>query len=356
MPRRLLPDRVPVPVKRRSTAYALTLLICLATFMFRFLIDPWVPLQITYAMVIIFPAVIISAYLFGLAPGIFAAMLTGCFGWYCLAPPYNSFELAKGGALSLIFYAVVVGVDLLLIHSMQMANKRLHEEREHSLHLAEERGELARRSQLLFDELQHRVGNNLQMIGAVLGLQQVAATDPAARSALANAGSKLELIGRIQRRLYNSDGEHLKLDTYLHALVTDLVSASGKSAVACRFEMDRGIDLPVDNAIALALIVAEAVANAIEHGFRNKQAGGTIDVGLARRQGAIEVRVRDNGVGLPDSFHQTATHSLGIEILRTLARQLGGEVEFSNANPGTSVTLRMPATVRQIRPLQSMAA
>lgn len=324
--------------------------------MVRLLIDPWVPLQITYAMVIVFPAVILSSYLFGLGPGIFAALLSGFFAWYCLVPPYNSFDLATDGMFSLSFYTIVVGVDLLLVHSMQMANRRLHEEREHSLHLAEERGELARRSQLLFDELQHRVGNNLQMIGAVLGLQQVAATDPAARSALANAGTKLELIGRIQRRLYNSDGDHLKLDTYLHALVTDLVAASGKSAVSCRFDMDRGIDLPVDNAIALALIVAEAVANAIEHGFSNDQAGGTIDVGLAQRQGKIEVRVRDDGAGLPDDFDEATSHSLGIEILRTLARQLGGEVEFAAANPGTAVTLQMPATVRQIRPLQPMAA
>jgi two-component sensor histidine kinase len=286
-----------------------------------------------YAMVIIFPAVILSGYLFGLGPGVYAAVLCGIVISYSLIPKYNNFELGENGAVYLLFYTVVVTIDLVLIHIMQRANIRLRREREHSL-------ELARRAELLFNELQHRVGNNLQMIGAVLGLQQVSTTDPVARMALANAGSKLELIGRIQRRLYRSNGEHLNLDSYLRGLVMDLVAAGDRSDVNCHFALDQGIDLPVDNAIALALIVAEAVANAIEHGFKGDR-GGNIEVGLSQRQGMVEVRVRDDGVGLPEDFDQSSGNSLGIDILRTLASQLGGDVDIADASPGTVVTLRM---------------
>jgi two-component sensor histidine kinase len=238
---------------------------------------------------------------------------------------------------------------------MQVANIRLRDNHEQSLRLAEEQGEVARRAEVLFHELQHRVGNNLQMIGAVLGLQEVSATDPAARNALANAGRKLELIGRIQRRLYSSSDEHLSLDGYLRDLVNDLIDASGNSGVTCSFTMDPDISLPVDNAIALALIVAEAVVNAVEHGF-NGTKSGKIDVGLSKQSGRIEVRVRDDGVGLPVGFDIGSRTSRGIEILRILAGQMGAEIEIANASPGTAVTLRMPDEVESRSHRQALAA
>ena len=354
MPRRLLPDSVPLLSDRPKIAYTITTLMCVAVVAFRIALDYWVPREIAYAMVIIFPAVILSGYLFGLGPGLYAALLCGLVIMYRFVPIFDSFVLGDNSHVYLVFYMVVVTIDLVLVHVMQKTNMRLRYEREHSLELAEQRGELARRAELLFNELQHRVGNNLQMIGAVLGLQQVSTTDPAARVALANAGSKLELIGRIQRRLYSSNGEHLNLDSYLRGLVMDLIAAGDRSDVVCHFDLDDGIDLPVDNAIALALIVAEAVANAVEHGFKDKR-GGNIEVGLSQHSGMVEVRVRDDGVGLPQDFNQSSGTSLGIDILRTLASQLGGDVDIGHASPGTVVKLRMPG-VEPVHAVHELAA
>jgi len=347
MPGRLLPENVPLLSDKPIGAYALTTIICVAAAICRIAIDYFAPDQIVYAMISVFPAVIVSSYLFGIGPGVYAATLCGLAIICHYVPNLGTFVLSYENGVYLIFYIFVVSIDLVLIHSMQRANMRLRNEHVHSL-------ELARRTEVLFNELQHRVGNNLQMIGAVLGLQQVSTTDPAARLALANAGSKLELIGRIQRRLYSSQGEHLDLDNYLRCLVLDMVAAGDRSDVTCHFTLDKDIDLPVDSAIAMALIVAEAVANAVEHGFRH-QDGGTIEVGLTEYRGMIEVRIRDNGAGLPDDFDQYSGGSLGIEILRTLASQLHGSIDIAKVSPGTMVILRMPSAV-PAREVEELAA
>ena len=65
---------------------------------------------------------------------------------------------------------------------------------------------LADNRELLFRELQHRVSNNLQVAAAMLGLQRRHIDHDAARRALDDASSRLALIGRISRALYDPSG------------------------------------------------------------------------------------------------------------------------------------------------------
>jgi hypothetical protein len=117
--------------------------------------------------------------------------------------------------VALGFYAGVVAVDIGLVDAMR-ANER-------SSRLAAEQRQLAERTELLFHELQHRVSNNIQMVGAMLSLQQRQVVDPIARMVLTDASTKLQLIGRIQRQLYSTTGEQVPLDIFLRDLMTDLL-------------------------------------------------------------------------------------------------------------------------------------
>ena len=76
-------------------------------------------------------------------------------------------------------------------------------------------------------------------------------------------------------------------------------------------------------AIPVALIVAEAVANAIEHGFAERDEG-RIDVELARNDGKVTVEVHDDGKGPPPDFDLASHGSLGLNIAGMLAEQLDG--------------------------------
>lgn len=105
--------------------------------------------------------------------------------------------------------------------------------------------------------------------------------------------------------------------------------------------------LPTDTAVSLGLIAAELVTNAVKHGTPPATTAGetTVDVAFgAVTPGALEFSVRDYGRGVPEGFEvRTSGRSLGIRVISTLARQLGGEVAVTNARPGARWAVRLPA-------------
>ncbi|WP_442880050.1 DUF4118 domain-containing protein [Aurantimonas sp. A2-1-M11] len=108
-----------------------------------------------------FPAVIITTFLAGTAPGALVGILGGLAAWYFFIPPFDSFGLTGGSLLALAFYVFIVAVDIALIHWMHVALDRLTIEKEATARYANERD-------LLFRELQHRVSNNLAVVSALL--------------------------------------------------------------------------------------------------------------------------------------------------------------------------------------------
>lgn len=332
-------ERLPLLATRRPLAYALALALSGLAWWLRAALDPVFPPG--FPFLTFFPAVILSSFLFGRGPGILAGVVCGLVAWYYFIPPAHSFALQRRTAVALLFYAGVVAVDIVLIHWMQRANERALGERERNRALAEERGRLVEQTELLFRELQHRVSNNLQMVGAVLSMQTRGVTDPGARAILDDASAKLQLIGRIQRQLYTTDGAPVTLDAFLPALAKDLIAAGGKPGVTCSIDAEPDLLLPPDAAIPLALIMAEGVANAIEHGFADRD-GGRIAIALARRADAIELSVRDDGGGVPAGFDAAAATSLGLKVASTLARQLGASLTIESAHPGTRMRLSVP--------------
>ena len=318
-------DRFPIARDRPVLAHGSALAIVAIAIGVRFLAAPALPPG--YPYVTLFPAIIVSAFVFGLSPGILAAAVGGLAAWYWWIPPAQSFALDWTGAFALAFYLLVVGTDLAIIHWMQRATGRARRQRALSDRLAETRT-------LLFHELQHRVSNNLQVAAALLTLQKREVSDGHARSALDDAAGRLGLIGRISRQLYSADGDTRAMGAFLQSLATDVLAASGREGIALHVAADDDVQVATDSAVPIALIVAEAVANAIEHGFAGR-ADGTITIGLMQHdRGAMELSIEDDGHGLPAEFAITETNSLGLRIARMLAQQLGGELTMTPRNGG----------------------
>ncbi|MHA6719760.1 sensor histidine kinase [Sphingomonas sp. RS6] len=322
-------ERLPIMAERRLVAYSITLVLCGCAWWLRLVLDPLFPPGFPYLT--FFPAVILSSFLFGRGPGIIAAVLCGLLAWFFFIPPVHSFALGHGTPIALLFYIGVVAVDILLIHWMQRANARLTHERERSRALAEH-------TELLFNELQHRVSNNLQMVAAMLTLQKRALPEGDARRALADAADKLQLIGRIQRQLYGTRGEQLPLDQFVTELIGDLATAAGQIGIRHQVKAQTGLMLPPDGAIPIALILAEGVANAIEHGFAGRSEG-TITVALTREGEMLSLTIEDDGAGVAADFNVDRVDSLGLRIARNLSQRLGATLEIVPRQPGTIMRL-----------------
>lgn len=327
-------ERLPLGQKRPWLAYGCTIAICGISLSVRLLAEPILPLG--YPYISFFPAVILSTFLFGARPGIVAGALCGFLAWYCFIPPFFTIKMSGGILFALIFYSAVVLIDILLIDWMQRANRHLSEERERSQRLAE-------RGELLFRELQHRVSNNLQVVSGLLSLQMRDIVDPRAQTALDDAARRLGLIGRIHRQLYNPHGDQLHLAAFLGQLGADIVEASGKTGVDYRVEAPEDIDLAPEAAVPMALILAEAITNAIEHGLVGRETGEILIEVWQRADGSLDIDVSDDGVGLPPGFDLASTESLGLRLAQMLARQLRGSFVL-NRGPRTVARLHLPGS------------
>ncbi|WP_031298476.1 sensor histidine kinase [Sphingobium lactosutens] len=319
-------ERLPLVLDRPVYAYLLTFLFCAAGLMLRFAAEPLLPQG--YPFVTFFPAVILSSFLFGVRSGIFGATIGGFASWYFFINPIHSFTLNPAVATAMLFYTGVVTVDIILIHFMQRANFNLAVERERSRALAENR-------ELLFRELQHRVSNNLQVVAAMLSLQRRHVDHDVARRALDDASARLALIGRISRALYDPSGRGQDMNAFLHTLTADILDASGRSDVNIQVSAPEALVLASDVTVPLALVVAESVSNAIEHGLPDRP--GTIRVTLESADGELTLRIMDNGKGVPPNFDANAGQSLGLRIANALAMQLGGRFALQPAATGGTI-------------------
>ena len=325
-------ERLPLARGRSWLAYGFALLSSLTGLLVRWEIDSFLPPG--FPFLTFFPAVILTAFLFGLGPGIAAGVLSGLAAWYWFVPPAG-FGIAYNSAVALGFYVLIVVVDIALIHWMQRATAHLARERQRSAALADTRQEL-------FHELQHRVGNNLQMVASLLSLQSRGVSQPEALTALSDASRRVAMVGRIQRTLYSHEGEQLALAPYLKAIVRETIDATGREDVRLAFRSKLGAALVEPTAaIPAALAVAEAVSNAIEHAYPDR--GGTLAVTLGQEPGFFVVAVADDGAGLPENFVLASADTLGLRIARSLSASQGGGFELSprTDGPGTVAIVRI---------------
>jgi two-component sensor histidine kinase len=284
-----------------------------------------------FPFVTFFPAVVLTAFFAGVRLGFVSAAVSALLAWYFFIPPFHSFGFDGGVAVALAFYGFVVTIDLALIAIMQKAIDRLSAEEQRSAKLAEQR-------ELLFQEMQHRVANNLAMISSLLNVQRRHVEDAEAKQALAQAEGRILLVSSIQRALHDPQMQHFYLGSYLERLTRDLIEAAG-AKVDCRIACD-SLFISGERATWLSLMAAELITNALKHGIAAR-AEGMLEIELFRASepGWAVLRVRDNGPGMPEDAVSQRGGSLGMQIMQNLSRQLGAALHFANEE-GTVAQLR----------------
>ncbi len=191
------------------------------------------------------------------------------------------------------------------------------------------------RSGLMAKEIDHRVMNSLQLVAGLLSLQGRGVGDERVAEQLAFAASRVNAIAQVHRHIYLSEGlESVESREYLQRLCKDLGDIL-KSKI--HVEAMEAVILTAQ-VIPLGLMVNELVTNAAKHG------SGEIKVSFGRA-GAENYRlqVSDQGPGLPPGFDPAKTTSLGMKVVTSLVKQLGGELDFGAASPaGARFTVQFP--------------
>jgi two-component sensor histidine kinase len=133
----------------------------------------------------------------------------------------------------------------------------------------------------------------------------------------------------VHEQLYQSDDlSRVEFAGYVQSLLDYLWRAHGTAAAHVRLVLDlQPLYLSVNAAVPCGLILNELVSNALKHAFRGRTSG-QVNVSLAGGEdGDVQLRIRDNGRGLPPGADWRQSRSLGLRLVQMLAGQLGGNVE-----------------------------
>ena len=191
----------------------------------------------------------------------------------------------------------------------------------------------------LLHEVDHRVKNNLQMVSSLILLQSRTIDDEGTRRSLQEMLARIEALGTVHRRLYQSEDVTLfEVGEFVRDLVTDLAGVSVRDRITLTFDLQK-VDIPAEHAAPLALIVNEVVTNALKHAFPGERKG-VLATRVAREAGVLRIAVADDGVG--EAVTGLSPASFGTSLVRTLSRQLKAVVAWSNNVPGTRVTIELP--------------
>ncbi len=204
-----------------------------------------------------------------------------------------------------------------------------------------EQAEEAKKRELLFKEIYHRVKNNLQIIISLLNLQSQKTQDKEMIRILKDNQDRIRAMALIHERLYKSrDLAGINFKEYIHDLVNNLFLSYGVNAGVISMKIDIGdIIMNLDTASPCGLIVTELVSNSLKHAFPSSRKGELlIKLDSYDNNKKFVLTVSDNGIGLPEDIDIQTTKTLGMQLVTSLVRQLKGRIEVDRTR-GTEVKI-----------------
>jgi two-component system, sensor histidine kinase PdtaS len=224
----------------------------------------------------------------------------------------------------------------LIRHKRTETGLRLALAREEALLFQKDK--LIKQQTVLSQEADHRLLNGLQMIVSLLSLQSRASTNAEVTAQLAAVADRIATIGRIHHRLHSFDGvQTFALKQYLEDLCRDF-SMMLLTTTPTRIIVVEGIEitLPSVTAVPLGFIANELITNAAKYGV------GRITVRLeANAEKSYALSVSNDGPSLPEGFDPTDHKGLGMRIIQSLVKQIGGELRIGRGDrkQGTRFTV-----------------
>ena len=191
--------------------------------------------------------------------------------------------------------------------------------------------------EVLLKEIHHRVKNNMQVISSLISLQADSLADEQLTGVLGDVRDRVRTMALVHEKLYQTeDLARLNFAEYMSSLLNYLWSAHSATSRNLHLNMSLvPLILPVDISVNCGLILNELASNAIKHAFPGVS-GGEVVVTLEHDSdtGAVCLRVRDNGVGLPADLDWRQSSSLGLRLVQMLTGQIRGTVQ-TGPGPGT---------------------
>ena len=200
---------------------------------------------------------------------------------------------------------------------------------------------------VFFQEVHHRVKNNMQVICSLLKLQAESIQDAEGRRALLESRNRVFSMAALHEVLNRAGkARNVDLAAYLGDLTAHLFTALGVDRSRIRLDLDiQPVEMPLEKALPLGLIVNELLTNALLHAFPGESRGSMSVQFVKMEDGRLRLLVADDGRGIPCHLEWRTPRSLGLALVNGLAEQLGADLHL-DCQSGTSFTITLPPLSR----------
>jgi two-component sensor histidine kinase len=191
--------------------------------------------------------------------------------------------------------------------------------------------------EFLTREISHRVKNSLSIVASLLSMQSRASDDPGLKQALADAQTRVQAIAKVHDRLWRKDDIHtVNLAEFFGELCDHFRAAAPNNDFVCAVAP---ASVSADQAIPLGLLANELITNAVKYAYPGGFGEVRLTVAPAEQEDHLRLEIADRGIGLPNGLGSDDVGGLGTKLISTFCRQLGGQVEWQDAKPGTRFVL-----------------
>jgi PAS domain S-box-containing protein len=181
--------------------------------------------------------------------------------------------------------------------------------------------------ELLLQEIHHRVKNNLQIIISLLKLQSNFVYDTRDLDLFNKSEARVKTMSLIHEKLYkSSDLTNIDMGSYVRDLASQLAKAYGVNTSLIKISAKIGdIQLGIDTAIPIGLIINELIANALKYAFPDGRKG-CIEIIIEKKEDRLILVIADDGIGLPNEIILDTAQSFGLNLVNTLVKQLSASI------------------------------
>ncbi|MCB0738269.1 MAG: sensor histidine kinase [Bacteroidetes bacterium] len=228
---------------------------------------------------------------------------------------------------------VSIAVGMLVVITLLFINKsRFAQRLTQSNNEIKQQQELLKKADaqkaLMLKEMHHRVKNNFEVVKSLLDMQTRKVDEPLFKEMATESKNRLNAMALIHKRLYKNDELVIDFSSYLSELLESLKSAYAIESQITINETD--LDLDIDTAIPLGLILNELATNAFKYG--SKDGVLNLEISLDKKEDEKILIVKDEGPGLPEGLELGKSTSMGLKLIHRLSSQINGAVAVSNDN------------------------
>lgn len=262
----------------------------------------------------------------------------------------NQLQLANLHAEKKITNMVLVCTGMLIVllglgynryKLKQKNNRQLQEQQKNIQEKNNYLQRLLQEKEWLVKEIHHRVKNNFHTVMGLLGTQSGYLRNKEAITAMAESQQRIQAMSLIHQKLYQSENmSDIDIKDYIHELVDYLKdSLNTGRRIQFHFQAER-IHLGVYHAVPIGLILNETITNAIKYAFPGNR-NGNIYISFTadtNNENTLLLVVKDDGTGLPEAFDNSNSNTMGMNLMKGLARDIDGQFSIYSAG-GTTVTI-----------------